>query len=305
MLRTVMERRTLPGTDLSLSVVGMGCWAIGGRDWGDDVRDETSIAAIHAALDCGVDWFDTAPLYGHGHADEVLRRALGPRIRDVTIATKVGARFDPATDHAESDLRPEHVRADAEASLRRLGIERIDLLQVHWPCDRGTPLADTIGALQDLQREGKIRFFGLCNYNEAGLRAALDVAPIPALQTPYSLVRRDAEQGLLDLCRERNVGVLAYETLCRGLLTAKHETMPRFPPTDMRARDPRFWGLSYMRNAAVARKVAEAARRDGIPPAAWAIRWVLRRPGVIAAIVGAKTPAQVRQNTCFERTSPS
>lgn len=291
-----MERRTLPGTDLSLSVVGMGCWAIGGMHWGDDVRDETSIAAIHRALELDVNWFDTAPIYGHGHADEVLRRALGPRIRDVTVATKVGVRFDPATDHAESDLSPEHVRADCEASLRRLGLERIDLLQVHWPCDRGTPLADTLGALEDLQREGKVRWFGLCNYNRAGLEAALEHAPIPSLQTPYSMVRREAEHDLLPLCRERGVGVLAYETLCRGLLTAKHQTMPRFPDSDMRKHDARFWGTSYLRISTMVRTLAQAADRVHVPPSALAIGWALTRPGVTAAIVGAKTPEQVEMN---------
>jgi aryl-alcohol dehydrogenase-like predicted oxidoreductase len=288
-----MQRRTLEGTDLSLSVVGMGCWAIGGSDWGPDVRDEDSVAAVHAALDEGIDWFDTAPIYGRGHADRLLRRALGARIRDVAIATKVGVRLDPATGEAKSDLTPAHVREDCEASLARLGVERIDLLQAHWPCELGTPLADTLGTLDDLRREGKVRAFGLCNYSAAGLRAALDVAPVASLQTPYSLVRREAEADLLPLCRERGVAVLAYETLCRGLLTAKWDRMPRFHETDLRARDPRFWGTEYLRLSAVARELAAAARRRGTTPAALAVAWAVSRPGITAAVVGAKTPTQI------------
>ena len=235
-----MERRSLPGTDLALSVVGMGCWAIGGRHWGV-VRDEESVAAVRRAFELGIDWFDTAPLYGHGHSDSILRRALGPRLQEVTIATKVGAFHDPAEDRSWSDLRASSIREDCEASLRRLGVEAIDLLQVHWPCERATPLAETLGELQALRAEGKIRWFGLCNYNEAGLRSALEVAPIPSLQTPYSMVRREAEDALLPLCRDRGVGVLAYETLCRGLLTAKYgATPPHFDAGDMRRHDGRF-----------------------------------------------------------------
>src|SRR3954470_5650107 len=122
-----MKTRLVPGTDLKLSVVGFGCWAIGGRWWGDDINDEVAIAAIHKALDLGINWFDTAPLYGHGHADEILAKALGARLRDVIVATKVGVRWDGGGRHAQSDLRPEHLRSDPEASLRRLGVERIDL----------------------------------------------------------------------------------------------------------------------------------------------------------------------------------
>jgi aryl-alcohol dehydrogenase-like predicted oxidoreductase len=291
-----MQRRTLPGTDLELSVVGMGCWPIGGKHWGP-VDDEQSVAAIRRAVEVGIDWFDTAPLYGDGHADRVLRRALGARIGEVTIATKVGAVRDPSTDEAWSDLSPSNVRADCHASLERLGVERIDLLQVHWPCERGTPLAETIGTLEALRDEGAIRHFGLCNYDAAGLREALAVAPIPSLQTPYSLVRRDADEGLLQLCREREVGVLAYETLCRGLLTGKFGAAPpRFGPGDMRAHDPRFWGARFLRIASVAQTLDSVAKKVGAPTSALAIGWALGRPGIHAAIVGAKTPAQVEAN---------
>jgi len=291
-----MERRTLPGTELELSVVGMGCWAIGGRHWGP-VDDEQSVAAIRRAVEVGIDWFDTAPLYGDGHADRILRRALGSHIGEVTIATKVGAVRDPATDEAWSDLSPANVRADCHASLERLGVERIDLLQAHWPCERGTPLAETIGALERLREDGAIRAYGLCNYDAAGVEEALAVAPIPSLQTPYSIVRRDADEGLLALCRQREVAVLAYETLCRGLLTGKFgATPPTFGADDMRAHDPRFWGGRFLRIASVAQALEAAAKKVRAPTSALAAGWVLARAGVTAAIVGAKTPAQVEAN---------
>lgn len=291
-----MLRRVLPGTDLELSVVGLGCWPFGGRHWGP-VDDAQSIAAIRRALELGIDWFDTAPLYGDGHADRVLRKALGGRIGEVTLATKVGAVRDAATDEAFSDLSPTHIRADCHRSLKRLGVECIDLLQVHWPCERGTPIADTIGALETLREEGAIRHWGLCNYDAAGLEEALAIAPVRSLQTAYSLVRRDADAALLPLCRERRVGVLAYETLCRGLLTGKFgATPPRFGKDDMRGQDPRFWGARFLRIASVARTLEAAAQKVGAPTSALAIGWALGQPAITAAAVGAKSPAQVEAN---------
>jgi len=158
-----MKTRRLPGTDLDLSVVGFGCWALGKQYWGDDVDDETSSRAIHAALDEGINWFDTAPLYGEGHADTVLVDALGTKKHDVIIATKVGVRLGGDGEHASSDLRPDHIVTDTEQSLKRLGLESIDLLQVHWPCEHGAPLDDTLAALEDLRSKGHIRHYGLCN----------------------------------------------------------------------------------------------------------------------------------------------
>lgn len=299
-----MRQRLLPGTELSLSVVGFGCWAIGGRWWGDDVTDERSTAAIHKALDLGINWFDTAPLYGHGRADEVLVRALGPRRRDVVIATKVGVRWDGTGEHAESDLTAAHVREDCERSLRRLGVERIDLLQVHWPCERGTPIEETVDALESLRIEGKIRHFGLCNYDADALRRARRRGPVASLQTPYSMVRREFEQALQGACAEDGaegghpgpLGVLAYEPLARGLLTGKFRTIPTFPDTDLRARDDRFKGQRFLRAMGFAATLKVAAERMKVPPAALAIAWVCSRPGVTAAIAGAKGPEQVAEN---------
>lgn len=304
-----MKYRPLSGTDLDLSVVGMGCWAIGGQYWGP-VDDRESEAAVRRALELGINWFDTAPLYGGGHADEVLVAALGARKHEVTIATKVGARVDPAIGHAISDLTPEHVVADTEASLKRLGVDAIDLLQVHWPCNLDTPLEATLEALTGLQRAGKVRYIGLCNYDAATLRRAAELAPIVSLQTPYSMVRREFEHALRDVCapplsagdpetaeRDARFGVLAYETLCRGLLTGKFgATPPTFPETDMRSMDDRFQGRPFAVIHQLNRALEVIARKVGVPQAALPPAWVLARPGVTAAIVGAKTTDQVEQN---------
>lgn len=300
-----MQQRVLPGTDLSMSVLGLGCWAMGGLWWGDDVRDADSAAAVHAALDAGINWFDTAPLYGHGHADEVLVKALGPRLREVIIATKVGVRWDGEGAHARSDLTAAHIEADVDASLRRLGLERLDLLQIHWPCEADTPLDETLGALQRLQQVGKVRWFGVCNYSADGLRDIRQLAPIGSLQTPYSMLRREAEAELLPLVSRwgeqgqalaPSLGVLAYEPLCRGLLTGKFSATARFSDSDLRARDDRFVGNRFLRALTVVSRLQLLAKRVGVPVSALALGWVVRQPGVTAAIAGAKRPAQVVDN---------
>ncbi|MFV8749437.1 aldo/keto reductase [Nannocystaceae bacterium ST9] len=295
-----MKFRTLPGTDLQLSALGFGCWAIGGKWWGEDVDDQRSIAAIHRALDQGMNWFDTAPLYGHGHADRLLVKALGRRRHEVVIATKVGVRFRLGEGHAASDLTPDHIVADCEASLRRLGLETIPLLQVHWPCERDTPLEATLEALMALREGGKIRHFGLCNYDSATLTRALAYCPeLASLQTPYSMLRREFEYALREVVAPGGVprlGVLVYETLCRGLLTGKFATRPVFPESDLRHRDERFREPIWSKLQPLIAALRLVAGKLDVPPAALAIAWTLRQPGVSVAIVGAKRPEQVDAN---------
>ncbi|MDH5491807.1 MAG: aldo/keto reductase, partial [Myxococcales bacterium] len=301
-----MRYRRLPGVGIEVSVIGFGCWAIGKTYWGEDVRDERSIAAIHAALDQGVTLFDTAPLYGHGHADALLRRALGRRIHELVVATKVGVRWEGTGGHALSDLSPRHLREDCEASLRRLGLDRIELLQVHWPCERGTPLEQSLEALTRLREEGKIRAFGLCNYGPEALGEARRLLGFEAgsglacLQTPYSMIRREFEHGLLAQVAPDSatpaLGVLAYEALGRGLLTGKFDRAPRFPESDLRSRDERFSGSRFARARPWLEALRGLARRIDQPAAALALAWVLSRPGITATLAGAKGPEQVEQN---------
>jgi methylglyoxal reductase len=298
-----LKYRTLPRTDLQLSAIGFGCWAIGGLWWGDDVDDTRSIAAVHAALDHGINWFDTAPLYGFGHADEILVRALGKRRHEVVIATKVGVRRGP-DEHAYSDLRPDHLVADCEASLRRLRLETIPLLQVHWPCERQTPLEATLETLMALRDGGKIRYFGLCNYGSGPLADALAYAPeLASLQTPYSMLRREFEYALREVVapvdehgsRTQALGVLAYETLCRGLLSGKFERLTQFPTSDLRHNDDRFREPAWSRIQPLIKALRLVGAKLDVPPAALAVAWVLRQPGVSVAIVGAKRPEQVAE----------
>jgi aryl-alcohol dehydrogenase-like predicted oxidoreductase len=291
-----MKTRTLPGTDLALSVVGFGCWAIGKTYWGNDVDDDVSREAVRTALDCGINWFDTAPLYGEGHADEVLVSALGPDKANVHIATKVGVRFGGDGEHANSDLNPDWIVSDTDASLARLGLERIDLLQIHWPCDKGTDLRASLDTLESLREAGKVRYYGLCNYSSEEIELASDYPGMVSLQTPYSLLRREFEGALRPACSAKPLGVLAYEPLCRGLLTGKFKTLPQFPETDLRGWDERFQGQRFVHARGLVADLERVAQKVGLPTAAVSIGWVLSQPGITAAIVGAKRPEQVRQN---------
>jgi aryl-alcohol dehydrogenase-like predicted oxidoreductase len=290
-----MLRRLLPGTDLELSRIGFGCWAIGKTWWGDDVDDGTSRDAICEALNLGVNWFDTAPLYGHGHSDKVLVEALGGSRHDVVIATKVGIRWDGDGKHAMSDLTSKHIVKDTEESLKRLGLECIPLLQVHWPCELQTPLEETMGALERLKEQGKVRHVGLCNYNSDGLASAESYGRVASLQTPYSIVRREFERDLMVRC-EKRVGVIAYEVLCRGLLTGKYTQEPSFPDSDLRARDDRFKGGRFLRANVLVRRLEKIAKKLKVPTSALAIAWVLRKNAVTSALVGCTNRSQIQQN---------
>ena len=294
-----MKTRLLPGTELELSVVGFGAWAIGGEHWGPDVDDARSIAAVRRAVEVGINWFDTAPIYGHGRSEELLVKALGPRIKDVTIATKVGV-WDGG-EHARSKLTPEHLRADLEATLERLGTDCIDLLQVHWPCEFGTPLELSYGALDELRREGKFRYLGVCNYGAEALREIAEMTSIVSLQTPYNLLRREFEGDLRTAVEDLDLGVIAYEPLCRGLLTGKFRTPPRFPDGDLRRHDPRFSGASFTYASRIVAELARVGQKVRAPTAAVALGWTAAQPGVTAVAAGAKTPQQVEQNAIAGR----
>lgn len=265
---------------------------------------------MRAAYDAGVRVFDTAPLYGHGHADTLLRQALGPRLREVVVATKCGVRWDGEGTHAQSDLRPDHVRADLEASLTRLGLEQIPLMQIHWPCELGTPLEETLATLFALVDDGKIGHVGLCNYDAEAVRGARHAFPLASLQTPYSMLRRELEGPLADAAHdgERPLAVLAYEPLCRGLLTGSKQATTRYPDSDLRARDDRFQGKRYLRALALVSRLSLLARRVEVPTSALALAWALRQPAVDVVIAGAKRPEQVAQNVqadaLFDRIAP-
>ena len=266
----------------------LGLWSVGG-DWGPcDAREVHGL--LLRAPELGVRWVDTAPIYGRGRSDRLLARALAELGADAPrVATKVGPRFEGG--HPVCDLTPAHLRSDLEASLSRLGVERVALVQAHWPCERGTPLDETAGALQALVDEGKAEAWGLCNHDAA----ALATGPA-SMQLPYSMMRREIEHdGRLAACRRAGVPVLAYETLGRGLLADRYRTLPRLPPGDHRRRDPRFWGVRFHRVVRSVTLLRQASERWGVPVAALAAGWALAQPGVGAVLVGARTAAQLRE----------
>ncbi|MEZ4451612.1 MAG: aldo/keto reductase [Nannocystaceae bacterium] len=300
-----MKYRTLPGTDLQLSAIVTGCWALGGEHWTPPVDDDAAARTIARAWERGITSFDTAPLYGRGRADARLRAGLGPRRREARIVTKVGPRWDTPGGHPRSDLSPANVRADVEGSLRRLDLDVLPLVLTHWADEGDTPIEATLGALAELQAAGKIGRYGLCNAPPALLRRALEFAPdLAALQTPYSLLRRDFEAALRDLSGEtgedgrwrQRLGVLAYEPLARGLLARGGDAAPDFADDDLRSRDPRFAEPTWSRLQPLRAALQTIAGRVDAPAAAIAIAWVLRQPGVSVCLVGARSPAQIDEH---------
>jgi aryl-alcohol dehydrogenase-like predicted oxidoreductase len=288
-----MRYRQLGDTGIQVSVVALGTWAFGGLDWGR-VFDADSIKAVRRSLDLGVTLIDTAPIYGNGRAEEVLGVALEGVRAGVVVATKCGPQ-EVRPGMVRMDLSREGIRSQCIESLRRLKTDWIDLLQVHWS-DPAWPVEDAIVALQELRQEGLIRAFGVSNYSADEITRALSVGKVDSLQPPYNLFRREIEESVLPLCRENNIGVIAYEPLARGLLTGKFDEKAKFEPGDVRARDRRFRHENLPRYLQAVRRVAMIAHREGMTPAQAAIAWVLAQPGITSAICGAKTATQVVEN---------
>ena len=294
-----MEKRTLGNSDLSITRLGFGAWAIGGADWkfGWGPQDDAeSIAAIRRALDRGVNWIDTAAAYGLGHSEEVVARALtGIRASERPyVFTKCALVPDGAGGMTES-LAPASLRRECEGSLRRLQIDAIDLYQVHWPTDRIEDIDAGWATLADLQREGKVRWIGVSNFNVAELERARAIAPVTSLQPPYSLLRREIEAETLSYVRAREIGVIVYSPMQSGLLTG---TMTRaraaaLPPSDWRSRNPEFQEPKLSANLALVGRLRAVGARHGASPGEVAIAWALRDPAVTGAIVGARTAEQV------------
>lgn len=294
-----MERRRLGGSDLELSVIGLGTWVFGGRWGGAD--DEESLAACHAALDAGVNWIDTADIYGQGRAERIVGRALRERRDEVIVATKGGVAWETGPElRIWREAGGDYLRMACERSLRALGIEVIDLYQVHWPVAGADP-ADTIGALVDLRAQGKIRAIGVSNYRVGELEAAQAVAPLDSHQPGYHLFRREIEAAELPWCAANGVGVIAYGPLAHGLLTGKMSEATAFAPGDWRAQSELFTDEAYPERVAAARELEAVAREAGRPGglAELAVAWVLRRPEITSAIIGARNPDQARRNAAL------
>jgi len=295
----VMKTRVLGNSDMALSAIGLGAWAIGGGGWAfgwGPQDDAASVAAIHEALDLGVNWIDTAAVYGLGHSETIVARALaahpGPR---PYVFTKCGLRWD-TQGRIRRDLSPASIREECEASLRRLRMEVIDLYQIHWPSDGAGEIEAAWGALADLQQAGKVRWIGVSNFDAGQMRRALAIAPVTSLQPPYSMIRRDIEAEVLPLCQRQGIGVIAYSPMASGLLTGTmtRERLAGLPADDWRRGEPMFQEPALSRHLAVVERLRPIAARHGCSPGEVAVAWVLRHPAVTAAIVGVRSAEQVR-----------
>jgi aryl-alcohol dehydrogenase-like predicted oxidoreductase len=297
-----LPKRRLGRTDMQITRVGFGAWALGGGDWAvgwgaQDDRD--SIAAIRHAVEHGINWIDTAAVYGLGHSEEVVRRALAelPAVERPYVFTKCGLVWDPQDRRAlpRQVGTPESIRREVEDSLRRLGVEQIDLYQMHWPAEDGTKLEQYWQTLLDLKRAGKVRAVGLSNHNVAQLRAAEALGHVDTLQPPFSAIRRDAGADVLPWCYVHSTGAIVYSPMQSGLLTGHFnaERARALPKNDWRSRNAEFTGDRLQRNLAFADALRPVAARYDTGVATVAVAWTLSWSGVTGAIVGARTPAQV------------
>jgi aryl-alcohol dehydrogenase-like predicted oxidoreductase len=293
-----MQTRKLGNSDLQITPVGYGAWAVGGSGWQfalGSQDDKDSIAAIHRSLELGVNWIDTAAVYGLGHSEEVVARALkswsGPR---PYVFTKCGLRWD-AKGQAQKVLSAGSIRGEVEDSLHRLSIDVIDLYQIHWPPDPDSPaLEEGWSTLAALQREGKVRWIGVSNFSVQQIKRAQAIAPITSLQPPYSLIHREIEEDVLPYCLHKGIGVIVYSPMASGLLTGAmtRERAARLPQDDWRKGHPDFTEPNLSRNLALVERLREIAKRHNRSAGEVAIAWALHHPAVTGAIVGARNARQ-------------
>lgn len=294
--RTYLQRRQLGNTDMHITPVGFGAWALGGGGWlysWGPQDDRESIAAIHRALDLGINWIDTAAGYGLGHSEEVVGQALTGMAERPYVFTKCSLTWNERGEIIDS-LKRDSIRRECEGSLRRLKLEAIDLYQIHWPRP-DEDIEEGWATLAELQHEGKVRWIGISNFSVAQMDRAAAIAPINSLQPPYSLIRPEVENEILPYCQEHNIGVIVYSPMYSGLLSGKMtaERIKNMPSDDWRQRDPEFQPPRLEQNLRLVASLAEIGERHGVEPGVVAIAWTLRHPGVTGAIVGARRPSQV------------
>lgn len=291
-----MQLKRLGNSDLNITPIGIGAWAMGGGGWQfawGPQDDDESIQAIHAALDHGINWIDTAAVYGLGHSEEVVARAMEGRSNRPYIFTKC-ERVWGEDRRIRPSLKADSLRRECEASLRRLKVDTIDLYQIHWPHPE-EDVEEGWTALAGLQREGKVRWIGVSNFNRQQIECCERIAPMTSLQPPYSMISPEIEEEVLPHCLSRNIGVLVYSPMKSGLLTGTmtKERVAQFPEDDFRRRAPAFQEPELTRNLALADLCKEIGARHGRSAGEVAIAWTLRHPAVTAAIVGMRSAKQV------------
>ena len=294
----VTEKRRLGRGGPEITTVGFGAWAAGGPwlvGWGPQ-SDDDSVAAIRRYLELGGNWIDTAAIYGLGHSEEVVGRAIKGLPRDeVLVFTKCG-RVPDAEGKPHGDLRPESIRREMDASLRRLGVDHVDLYQIHWPDkETGTPVEDSWATMAALQDEGKARWIGVSNFDVPLLTTCEAVRHVDSLQPPFSLLRRDAEAETLPWCRENGTGVICYSPMQNGLLSGSFD-LSRVAEDDWRRRNEMFQEPRLTQNLQFVERLRPIAERHGGTVGQLAIAWTLANPAVTGAIVGARNPGQVEEN---------
>lgn len=292
-----MKTRQFGTTDMYITPIGLGTWAIGGGNWvfgWGEQDDSDSIAAIKRALDLGINWIDTAPAYGLGHAEEIVAAALKGRVDRPYIFTKCSLVWSPGETSPHASLKAASIRREVEASLRRLQVDVIDLYQIHWP-NPDEDLEEGWRTLAELQKEGKVRYIGASNFNVSQLRRAMAIAPVNSLQPPYSLINREIEQDILPFCQQNHIAVIVYSPMQSGLLTGQmtRERIAHLPENDWRKNDQEFQEPRLSRNLALVDKLREIAQLYQRTPGEAAIAWTLQHAAVTGAIVGARNPQQV------------
>ncbi len=288
-----MRYKQLGKSDLKVSVVGLGTWAMGGDFWGK-IDDSQSIATIQKAIDSGINLIDTAPGYGDGHAERIVGKAIKGRREEVIIATKCGIVRDGP--RFIRHLGPESIRREIDASLSRLGVDVIDLYQIHWP-DEKTPLEDSIAELIKIKEAGKFRYLGVSNFDVKLMKQAMAMTDIVSLQPQYSLLHRDIEKEILPFCIAENIGILSYGSLGAGILTGKYTELPSLQEGDRRSSFyPFFQEPTWSKIMELMEVLRKIAQDHDKPVAHVSINWVNQQEGVTTALVGAKTPEQAVMN---------
>ena len=290
------ELRKLGNSDLALTAIGVGAWAIGGGGWAfawGAQDDADSVAAIQAMVRQGVNWIDTAPVYGFGHSEEVVGRAIKELPDKPYLFTKCARRWNDQGEIVKV-IKRESVMEECENSLRRLGVDVIDLYQMHWP-EPDADIEEGWGAMAELQKQGKVRWIGVSNYSVAQLKRAAAIAPITSLQPPYSMVSPEIATEVLPYCLNHGIGTLVYSPMKAGLLTGAmtKERAENLPEDDWRRRNPAFQEPNLTRNLDLVELLRGIAHRHGRTPGEVAVAWTLRNPAVTAAIVGVRSAKQV------------
>lgn len=286
-----MQTRRFGKTDMQITPIGIGAWAIGGSGWGSQ-DDQESIATIKRGLDLGINWIDTAAVYGLGRSEEVVGKAIKGRERPL-IFTKCSLVWDEKRQVGNS-LKADSIKREAESSLKRLGVDYIDLYQIHWP-NPEPDIEEGWSALAELKREGKVRHIGVSNFNVEQMQRAERIAPVETLQPPYSLISPNVEKEILPYCEKNDIGVIAYSPMASGLLTGRmtKERIEQMPDDDWRKNADNFKEPALSRNLELASMLQEIGQAHNVTAGVVAVAWTLRNPAVTAAIVGSRRPSQI------------